>query len=643
MQKNQKKHRNKSKPKAVPEQKAATAPLPSLFGFSFKVKCYILLAIGFVFYINTVGNQYALDDGIVIVQNQYVQEGFSGIKKIMTSDAYDSYYKQMHASQMLAGGRYRPLSIVVFAIEHAIFGESWPVRHFISVLFYMACIVSIFYFLSKYLLKKVAYGEDMAFVASVLFAIHPMHTEVVANVKSLDEIMSLLLIMLTFIFALKYTETKKTLHLVLGAGFYLLAMLAKEYAALLVILLPLLFYLVTDKKIPKIIEACLPYAGALVVYALMRIHAVGIPKNVPSGEILNNPYLLATHSQKVATEWFVLGKYLRMLFFPYPLSSDYSYNTIPYHNFSDMSVLLSILLYIALTVWGIRLTIKRNILAFPVFFYLLNLFMVSNFVVDIGATMGERLAFHSSLGFVILIAYGAFYVTRKMPALTRRNILGGCMAALLVLCAAECIPRNAEWKNDVTLFTHDVNVVPNSTMVLGNAGARYIELADEIKDKDKAKQNAYLRLSIHCLEKAISMDKSYVTSYLNLGVAYYSLNEPDSAKMYWDIAKKQYPDHPKLKIYYPLLAKAYMFKGMTIGEKGNLEAGVQEMKKGIPFGPNDPDLWYNLGGAYFTLKQYDSAKMAWDKALQINPNYQYSTKDNHKSSLAQLLKTVFKN
>jgi tetratricopeptide (TPR) repeat protein len=633
MQKQKKKITQQPKAVAVP------SPTPSLFGISFKVKCIILAVICFAFYINTVGNEFALDDGIVIIKNDYVQKGFGGIGKILSTDAYDSYYKQMNAAQMLAGGRYRPLSIVVFAIEHSLFGESWPIRHAISVLFYMGCILSIFFFLSKYLLKKISGGEDIAFVATLLFAIHPMHTEVVANVKSLDEILSLLCIMGTLIFALKYTETKKSTHLFLGLFSYLLALLAKEYAVMLALLLPLAFYLLANKKPIEAFLSSIPYYAVLAVYMLMRIGSVGIPKNVPGGEILNNPYLLATHGQKIATEWLVLGKYLAMLFIPYPLSSDYSYNTIPYHTFSNITVLLSILVYVGMVAWGVRLAMKRNILSFAIFFYLFNLAMVSNFLVDIGATMGERLAFHSSLGFTIVLAYGLFFLLKKVSLQNKKNIVIGSMSILLVLCGVECIPRNAEWKNDVTLFTTDVNTVPNSAMVLGNAGARYIDLAE--KAKDKSQSDMYIRKSIQCLAKSLTLNKGYVNSYLNLGVAYYKLEEPDSAKMCWDVAKRLYPNHPNLKEYYPLLAESYLHKGLAIGKHGNLELGIQVMKEGIPYDPRDVNLWYNLGGAYFTMQKYDSAKAAWTRTLLLKPDYKFMDKNNQPASLADLVKTVF--
>lgn len=599
-----------------------------VFNFSFKVKCIILLTLGLIFYADSINNEYALDDGIVITQNEFVQQGFGGIGGIMTHDAYYSYYHQMNANQMLAGGRYRPLSIVVFAIEHSVFGEDVDhqkpedmrriasLRHAVSILAYLACIFVVFFFLHKYLLSNVQKGEDISFLAALLFAIHPMHTEVVSNVKSLDEMMSLILILLTFIFALRYAEAekseKKGTDLYLASLFFLLALLAKEYALMLIFLLPLLFYTVAKKEPLQAITGTLPYIGVFILYLAIRIKSVGVPHNVPSDEILNNPYMLAKGSQKLASEIFVLGKYLFMLFVPYPLSADYSYNQLPYRSFADPMVWLCIVIYGLVVYWGFKLLVKQRILAFPIFFYLANLFMVSNLLIDIGATMGERLSFHSSLGLVVLLSYGVF----RSPSFNGKKIIViAATVAVVILCGVECITRNPQWKNDVTLFTHDVNIVPNSVMANGNAGARYVDLYEQVKDTGKAGRDLraeYLNKSIQYLQKSISMHPTYTNSYLNLGIVYYKLHLPDSADKYWGIAKRLYPDHPSLKKYYPLLGQSYMDKAEMLHQQGKIPEALVSLKKGLQADNNNPDIWYNLGGAYFTLKQWDSARYAWN-------------------------------
>jgi tetratricopeptide (TPR) repeat protein len=596
-----------------------------IFNFTFKVKCIILLALGLVFYADSIGNEYALDDGIVITKNEFVQDGFGGIKGILTHDAYYSYYHQMNASQMLAGGRYRPLSIIVFAIEHAIFEESPIVRHLVSILAYMACILVVFYFLDQYLLVNMKKGDDMAFLAALLFAIHPLHTEVVANVKSLDEMLSLIFILLTFIFALRYAEPdkkeKEIKNLVFASVFFFLSLLAKEYAMLLIFLLPLLFYTVAKKDLNNSIMNSLPYYAVFAIYMVVRIKSVGVPHNVPSDEILNNPYLLASPSQKLGSEIYVMGKYLFMLFFPYPLSADYSYNQLPYRDFSDPMVWVCILIYMAIIIWGIKLAMQKRILAFPIFFYLANLAMVSNFLFTVGATMGERLDFHSSLGFVVVLSYG---IVRSPGFMGKKQIIIAVLSVITILCGIECINRNVLWKNDVTLFTHDVEVAPESIMVNGNAGARFLDLAEQVKDTGKKgaeEKNKLIAKSIFYLEKSIRMHPKYTNSYLNLGIAYYKLELPDSAKKYWDKAKQLYPDHPNLKTYFPLLGRQYLNVAMQDGNQGKTRDAITALKKGLFADNTNPDLWYNIGGAYFTVKQYDSARYAWMVTLQMKPDY----------------------
>src|SRR4051812_3020532 len=95
------------------EKKKAPPPPPvtikkPLSIYDFKVQALVLIVLGFLFYANSFSNEYAFDDGIVILKNEYVQKGFSGIPKILSRDAYDSFYRQLNAGQQFSGGRYRP-------------------------------------------------------------------------------------------------------------------------------------------------------------------------------------------------------------------------------------------------------------------------------------------------------------------------------------------------------------------------------------------------------------------------------------------------------------------------------------------------------------------------------------------------------
>ncbi len=606
--------------KKIPVQPASQKkPVQSIFKFPYKVKFALLFIVTLCFYANSFRNEYALDDEAVIQRNEYVQKGFSGIGKILSSDAYDSYYKQNNANQKLSGGRYRPLSIVLFAVEHQLWGESPHKRHAVNILLYILCVLSIFYFLRNYLLRTIPYGEDIAFIATLLFAIHPLHTEVVANIKSSDEILSLIFIMLTFIFSINYLEKKKITTLICGMASLFLALLAKEYALTLVFLMPLLFRLHSNRSARKAILSSLPYVGVVVLYFIVRIGSIGFPHQHTELDILNNPYLLATPLQKLATEIFILGKYLWMLFVPFPLAYDYGFAQIPYYSFASPVVWLSILLYGVIIYGALNLLKKKNVLAFPLFFFLLNLFMVSNFILNIGTTMGERLVFHSSLGFAISISWGIVFLVKGMPLQRRNLVVSGLLIVLVIFCGMETIRRNKDWKSNYTLFMKDVNTVPNSVKANDNAGAQYINLSEVTKDTLRSDSIAHVGLKY--LFKAIRIDDSDIDGYLNIGIAYCQLINPDSAKWAWDRVRHIYPAHPNLPGYYSLLGQIFTYTGNKFAKQGNIPQAVHEFETGIQCAPENPDLWINLGGTFFNLNQYDSARNAWTKVVQINPNY----------------------
>ena len=367
----------------------------------YRTQALLLAILGFVLYANSIGNRYALDDGALIEQNEYVQQGIRGIPKILSTDSFSSLYRQLGGEQELSAGRYRPLSIVTFALDHQFFGAAPQPAHAVNVVLFALTLVVLLA-----VLRRLFPGSpNPAFLATFLFAIHPIHTEVVANIKSRDEILSLLFILLTFLFVLRHHESRKPRELALALGCYFLGLLSKEYGLSLLVLIPMALVLCRRVSLGTGLRRTLPFAAVAALYVLIRVQVVGF-RTVESTEILNNPYLLASAPQKWATKLFVLLKYLGLLFWPYPLSADYSYRQIPYRGFGDPGVWLSILVHVALIAAGIMLWRRRNPLSWAIAFYLLNLFFVSNLLIDIGATMGERLIYHASVGFVLALAWG---------------------------------------------------------------------------------------------------------------------------------------------------------------------------------------------------------------------------------------------
>ena len=143
----------------------------------------------------------------------------------------------------------------------------------------------------------------------------------------------------------------------------------------------------------------------LLFYIGMRWMAVKLKPGVPDTEILNNPYLLASGEERFCTKVYVLLKYLILQSFPHPLSSDYSFDSIVYRHFTSWDFILSLVLHICFVIASIYYTLKKHTLGFAFTTYILFALLIGNVLMDIGATMGERLIFHSSIGFCIAAAY----------------------------------------------------------------------------------------------------------------------------------------------------------------------------------------------------------------------------------------------
>lgn len=573
--------------------------------YDFKIQALIVAILAFVLYFNTFQHEYALDDTIVIVKNEYVHEGFKGLDDIFTKDAFDSYYRQFNSSNQLSGGRYRPLSIATFAIEQQFFGtvppekvdsvlerglsyemkspaEKWflrnmHIRHVFNVLWYIGCVVVLLYFL-RYIVFRENY--IMAFIAAILFTAHPIHTEVIANVKSRDEIMSLLLICCTFIFAFKYYEHNKKMGWLIAAMVSMfLAFLAKEYAITLLLLLPLAFYVFNRFSISECFIAMLPYFGVVGAYLKMRFSIVGKKNESSDNDLLNNPYANADETEQLATKISTSLNYLKLLIFPHPLSSDYSYNTIPYKNFGHPQVWASLGIHGALFWQMFKLFTKRHVLSFALAFYLINLLIVSNLIFNLGGTMGERLVFHSSVGFCIAVAYFLYKAMEMIkPAATGRLAVAGCVLLVTVLYGFKTIDRNTAWKNDETLFFEDIKTTPNSVLVNSNVASSYINMAEA--NKDSVKKMEALRMGVKYYNKVLEIHPTFVSGFMNRGVAYLKLGMPDSAKANYDMAMKLYPNYPKLY-----------------------------------------EVYYNLGVCYYLNGRIQDAIAIWQQVMRMNPQY----------------------
>lgn len=330
-------------------------------------------------------------------------------------------------------------------------------------------------------------------------------------------------------------------------------------------------------------------------------------------EPLNNQYIMAGPGETVPTKIATAGNYLLQLIFPINLVCDYSYFQIKFITYSHWKLWLSLALHILLLIWATRFILKRNIIGFFLAFYLVHILLISNLIIEIGTTYAERLIYMGSLAFCVIVAYyGVVMVNKTENQVIRRYILIPVLVMVVSFSGIKVVSRNAIWRNNTTLFTHDATINKGSILLNNNAGKAYLDMA-LLPENLERKEELLIKGRNH-LQLANSIYPRNADGQFNLGWIYLNLNDDDSAflafKQSWNVRKNR----PEFKT----VIKYYFEKGLFHGSKSRFDEAVKYLKWANILDQNNADILGNLGGAYYMTGQTLLAKEAWEAALAID-------------------------
>ncbi len=639
-----------AKKRPVPVKKEQiTAQKPSGNDSSVYYAVVIVIIACFIFYGNTLRLKYAYDDLMVITGNQFTKQGFQGIGDILTTDFFTGFFGK--DQNMVSGGRYRPLSLVTFAIEHQFFGENPLLSHLINVLLFAGTGIMLLLLLRKFFAstdfqrKKGAWYFSLPLLVSLLFVAHPVHTEVVANIKSRDEILALLFCLVTLWFSLKYVEKQKFSLLLLSGISFFLALLAKENSVTFIIIQPVTFYFFTRNNLKNNLISVIPLIISTLFFLLIRQSVIGHSTNPLENDLMNNPFVQMTLSQKYATILYTLGLYLKLLIFPHPLTSDYYPYHIPIINPGDWRAIVPLILYLGMIIYIVFKTGKKELPAYCFLYFLVTISIVSNLVFPIGAFMSERFLFMPSLGFCILLGAGIIWVANRFPvdSVFKKMMIPGLMTLILTLYAYKTISRNADWYDSYTLFTTDVHVSANSAKGNEVAGEYIMLKANQIQDK--ATKDSLLRRSISYQQKAISIYPKQIIALINLAAAYYEYNKDyDTILVVYKTILTHLPDNEQIYAFFNTLMNKYdnvdhkirLYENLLevnpqrwdvninlgalyLGGKQDAVHALPYLEKAVSLKPDDFAVQNYLGSAYGVLRDWDKARIHFERAESIQP------------------------
>lgn len=552
-----------------------------IYIFSNRFKLFSLVLFSLILNINTLFHEYALDDIVVLTENKFVKEGIKGIPKILQTDYIAGYSSE---ANILAGARYRPLSLISFALEYQFFGANPMMSHAINIFLFILLILLFYKLLKSYLFPNRT--DSLAFFTALLFIAHPVHTEVIANVKSRDEILVLIFSIGSIILCFRYLETKNLTILFSSLGVFFLALITKETALTFILTLPLFIYFFSKNSISGSLRSTIPFLLVFTGYMLLRYAVVGFAE-YPVTDVTNSPYLYAGPTEAFATKVFVILKYISLCFLPLHLSTEYGYNQIPYVGINSAEFIISaitILILIFVATVGFK---KRSLLSFSILFFFATLSIGTNFLFDMGAPMAERILFQPSLAFCLLFALLIIKV-REFSKATSATVL----FITLILFSVKTIARNQEWKNNETLFLSDVKTSPNSARINLYACEQYIIKAN--KSEDLKLRNEYLDKAEEYAKRSLEIQNKFAYTYLRLGLVYFHKGNYMGAADEWMIAYRLEPKNPETIKWTSYLSDVLAGEASKNMYMGNMQEAIIQYKKSIDLNPKNEHAISNL-------------------------------------------------
>ncbi len=567
-----------------------------------------------VVYGNTLQGPLLYDDVNAIVRNDWLR---GDVAAILTNP---SWWAEGH------GRGWRPMTTLSFAANYAVHGLSPLGYHAVNVLLHAGVSVLL---LNVFFMLGIA--ASVSFLAALLFAAHPVHTEAVASIVGRAELLAAAGFFLAWRCFLaadrrRAGNARRSSRLppwlcdASGCAVLFLALLAKENAVALipVLILADLLYppargappaadvgrFAGARRLPLARYAAL--AGVTIVFFACRAAVLG--SATPAIDVLDNPLVALPLVPRTLTAIKVVALYAWRLVFPLALAADYSYDQITAVRSVTDPVFVSglgVLAAVLAAAWWTRRRAPE--IALGLGLMALAFAVVSNLLVLIGTIMAERLLYLPSAGFCLVLASAmtraAAYVTgeerSRRAAAPSRRLLWIAASVVVVLYAARTWTRNEVWTDPLRFFTAMVADAPRSAR-------SHRELAAVLAERgrfDDARQE---------FERSLAIKPHDAATLYNLGNALLQAGRVDDAIASYDAALAAKPD----------FASAMVNRANAESMRGDQQAALAWMRKAIDLTPPSgmPSLRMNIANTLFRAGAREEARAEYRAALALAPD-----------------------
>ena len=473
-------------------------------------------------YFNALGGEFVSDDVSSIVENPNLGNFFLALKN----------FNVLNFSR---------------AIIFHLFDRSVFAFHTFNLLLHLGTTVLVYFFIL--ILTK---NERLSTLTSLLFALHPIHTEAVSWISGGGYVLYSFLLLLSFLFFHLYLEPERNkTYLVFSLIFYVLSISSGIWA---VPLLSLFFFYevyLRQKKPSWLFYVVLVLFAAFGFYINWKAGAV-------TGKIEAGASVGGTRNWTV-TAPHSLVQYFYLLLWPLNLTIYHEGLKVSqnYVWLSRTAALLTILITPPILFWR-----KKKVALFFLLFFLASI-SLSLSPVKIGWYVAERYLYLGSTSFCVLIAAILLWLEKKLPI---KNLALFLLIPILIFYSWRTFVRNNDWRTQASFWIATARDSPTSFRAWNNLGNVY----GWEKKWDRA---------IEAYQQSLKIKPDHDTANFNLGIAYFSKGDLEAAKKYFLRTVQISPKH--YRAFYNL--------GLISYKQGNSNEARRYWEQALHLNPNyDP-------------------------------------------------------
>jgi tetratricopeptide (TPR) repeat protein len=574
---------NKGRKKSRPSEKPAAAQPARSLGLG---QIAVVFGISCIAYSNTLANGFVYDDLYGMLKRTSWSSSLLSLPAALLNRIW----------QQSSSNYYRPMIGVLNRTGYLISGLSPWGFHLLNVLLHAGVSVLVYVLAARLITERKSGGAmhtdntslfSIAFIAAVLFAVFPVHTESVAWVSGITDPSYTFFFLLSLVLYIEPGMVASALSLV----FFFIAALCKEPALTLPLLIVAFDYS-TDRissgpAARAALKRYLPYIAVGLIYLALRVHSLHgfAPAWISHRE-------LGTHAQ-AATAFQLFSAYLWKLLFPVDLSAYYLLH--PVKSLHDSAAILSLLVAAAFLAGSAACFRRQRVAFFSLLLIAVPLLPVL-YIRAIGeSSFAERYLYLPSAGAAILAALLLKSLkTGKAKKAEAAFVLFACLSLVFLIGT---VSRNAVWKDDYSLWADTVLKSPDAET------PRY-NLANVLAHEGR------LREAIQEYQAVLRLDPGHAKAHNNLGIAYAMSGLRDNAIDEFRASLGIDPDN----------ANAHYNLGNAYGEKRMWDKAVEQYTSALAINPRYAEAHNNLGQAYRAKGMPRLAVEHFKAAVSLNPS-----------------------